>query len=89
MQSVILDVRYQIARALHSGGPEAALAAVGAGSIRLCRHVIDGALTWEAAFKALLQVSVNLKLVNCFGRRAVRAAIYAGPTFYDELAEAA
>jgi hypothetical protein len=89
MNDILMDARFQIARAYQSGGAVAALAAVGAGSIRLYRHVVNDCLTWRSVFKTLLQVSINLRLVNVFGRPTVRTAIYAGPTFYNDLAEAA
>ena len=78
-----------VCRALATGGPDAALAAVAAGSVRLCRLVNDGGLLWSVVFKTLLQVSINLQLVNVFGRRVVRWAIYTGPAFYSDIAEAA
>jgi hypothetical protein len=89
VSAVLRDARMQVCTAHVSGGPDAALAAVAAGSIRLFRYVSEGELLWSAAFKALLSVSVNLKLPIIYGRRIVRAAIYAGPTFYSDIAEAA
>jgi hypothetical protein len=75
-----------ICTALVTGGPESALAAVAASSIRLARWCLAGELLWSAARKMLIEVSVNLKLVRHFGRRAVHVAIDAGPSLYDEIA---
>lgn len=89
IERLLLDCRFDIATALYAGGASSALAAVAAGSIHLSQHVVTGSLTWKTAFKILLEASVNLRLVNHFGRRAVRTALYAGPRFYNALAEAA
>ena len=86
---IILDARMQVREALVSGGPDAALAALAAQSIRLCRYVEAGELLPGLAFRALLKVACNLKLPMILGRSAVRTALYAGPRLYNEIAEAA
>lgn len=83
--AVLRDARFSVSRAFQTGGPEAALAAIGAASIRLCRLVRDGDLLWSAVFKTLLQVAINLKLHTVFGRGSIRAAIYAGQNFYSDI----
>jgi hypothetical protein len=81
----IRDARMSVCAALVSGGPEAALAAVAAASVRLAHHVASGNLLWHPARRMLLQVSGNLKLPQHFGRKAVRIAIGAGPNLYHDL----
>ncbi|MGE0653096.1 MAG: hypothetical protein AB7P12_15310 [Alphaproteobacteria bacterium] len=83
--AVLRDARFSVCRAFQTGGPEAALAALGAASIRLCRLVRDGDLLWPVVFKNLLQVAVNLRLPVVYGRRSVQVAIYAGCAFYDDI----
>ena len=89
LSRLLLDSRYQVCTEYVSGGADAALAAVATQSIHLYRYVYNGDLVGRFAFRALLQVSVNLGLVGKLGKAAVRTAIYAGPRFYDELAVAA
>lgn len=86
---ILRDARFQVCRAFYESGPDAALAAVAAGSIRLARHVMAGDMIWRHAHRELLQVAINLRLVNTFGRRKVKRALSAGPSFYDEIAGAA
>lgn len=86
---ILRDARFQVCRAFYESGPEAALAAVAAGSVRLAHHVVAGDLIWRHAHRALLQVAINLRLVNIFGRKTVQRALAAGPAFYEDIAEAA
>ena len=72
---VVPDARLQVCEALVSGGPNAALAALAAQSIRLCRYVVADKLLPRPAFRALLQVACNLKLPMSLGRSAVRTAL--------------
>src|SRR5262249_15188711 len=82
---IILDTRMQVCEAFVSGGPDAALAALAAQSIRLSRYVVAGELLPRQVFRALLQVACNLRLAQHCGKPAVWAALSAGPRLYDEL----
>ena len=86
---LLMDCRYKVCEAYVRGGPETSLAALAAQSIRLCHHVDNGDLCDRPAFRTLLQVACNLRLPQQLGKPAVRAAVHAGPIFYDSLAVAA
>jgi hypothetical protein len=86
MPRILRDARFIVCQALVNGGLNAALAALAAQSIRLTHHVEEGSLTWKAAFRTLLQVAVNLRLVQRVGKSRVRAAIYAGREFLADVA---
>ena len=87
--AVLRDVRLNVCSAFFAGGHESALFALAAGSVRLAPLVGAGELRWRSAFKNLLQVAINLRLVDRFGRRRVRADIYAGLHLLDDIEEAA
>ena len=84
---ILRDARMKVCEAIVSGGHEAALMAVASSSIRLTRWCAAGELLWSAVRKMLIQVSVNLKLVQHFGKGAVHVAINAGPNLYADMAD--
>lgn len=89
MAAIVRSARLAVCEAFVSGGPDAALAALAASSIRLTRHVDGGCLVPEIAFSALRDVAENLKLAKHLGQHLVEIALDAGPQFYEQLEMAA
>jgi hypothetical protein len=87
--AIIRQCRLTVCEAYFSGGHEAALAALAAASIRLCRYVENGSLIGSIAHDTLWEVADNLTLTKVLGESVVAAAIETGPQFYDSLAGAA
>jgi hypothetical protein len=84
LAQVVRDARMSVCVAYHGGGHDAALAALGAASIRLYRWVRNGSLRGDYAHNALWAVADNLTLTAHFGEETIFHAIDAGPSFYGE-----